>query len=390
LTFFSQALGASNALVVVAGTSFEDGSPLLQARLRERGIDLDLTAIGWTVVPGDGELRVVLYGPLGIPAMSIEAAKLGLTDEDVQTLQGRSIGSIDAQAWSSSDGVNWSSTTIEGARWISSVIPAPDGGILVFGEDSSGSAMWRTFNGVDFEKLPFMLRADRAKPWRGGFAGLRSSGNPPDVMVSPDGETWQRSGLAEGFPQRFDWAWYSSRFATGEAGIAVTVTGTPRRLQSRDERTPPVLRHDGFSLTLDFEQGVMYLDDGESTRSWQLWNYTDVIDNLAVDLGEETIAFLDPSGNPQVTFTFDEIESARMAYAESYAADETVHALAFSDNGTTWSIQDLDKAFADQVEVVSLAVTPFSLVAVTRPSTPTTLTADHEALQIWSAPLPGR
>lgn len=363
---------------------------MLRERLQEHGIDVDLNAFNWSLVPGGGEYRVVLYGPLGLPAISITASELGLTDEDVRILQGRSMGSIDAQAWSSSDGVSWSSTTIEGAQWISSVIPAPDRGILVFGADSAGNALWRTYDGSSFEKLPFGLRSERAKPWHGGLVGVSSYGDPPDVMVSSDGETWRGSGLDEYFPQRTGWNWYPTTFAASESGLALALAGNvPSGLQSQEPANPPVLERDGFMLTLDLNQAVMRLDDGESTRSWQLWNYTDVVESLVVDLNGQTITFLDSTGDPQVTFTFNEIEAAQTAYVDRHRGEDAVNALAFTKDGTTWSIQDLDEVFGEQANVVDLAVTPFSLVAVVSPSRQYSLTPGQGELQIWSAPLNG-
>jgi hypothetical protein len=389
-SFFSQALGASDSLAVIAGAAYENGSPLLRERLEEYGIEFDPQSMNWNVVTGGQEARVVLYGPLGIPAVSIAASEIGLTDEELQVLQGRSLGYVDVRAWSSSDGVNWTSGTIEDADWISSITPAPNGGLLVFGGDSAGNASWRTYDGVDFEKQPFGPHPEIAEPWRGEIAGVSYYSNP-EVMVSSDGETWSQLGLAEHFPRRIGWTWYPTALATSDSGIAVTVAGNiPAASQNQRERTPPVLERDGVTLTVDLDQGVMNLDDGESERTWPLWNRADVAEDMILDLGERTITFLDSSGNPQVTFTFDELESVEMAYWSSDARDDTVHALAFSKDGNSWSIQDLDEVFGAQADVVNLAATPFSLVAVVRPSANDFLTPGEGELQIWSAPLPGR
>jgi hypothetical protein len=169
------------------------------------------------------------------------------------------------------------------------------------------------------------------------------------------------------------------------------VTGNiPGGLQGQEERRAPTLERDGYTLTVDLDQGVVHLDDGGPERTWRMWSSTVIAEDMVLDLGEETITFLDSFGNPQVTFTFDELESLEMAYWSSDSRDDTVHALAFSKDGTSWSIQDLDEVFGDQADVVNLAATPLSLVAVVRPSTSDSLTPGEGELQIWSAPIPGR
>lgn len=385
LSLYSQAIGATDSMAVVAGAAYEDATPMLGDRLQEHGLDVDLLMAGWSLVPRGTESDLVLYGPLGIPAMSIPAAELGLTEEEQRLLQGIGPANPDVMAWSTTDGSTWVASTIEGAGWIDSITPAPDGSLLAFGSSNAGNAVWRTYEGVVWEELPYGLRAQTAQPWRGQLVGLSSFGSP-EVLVSPDGETWTELGLADYFPRRISWS--SMGLATSASGIAVSMQGRSPALTSPGaEPEPVVLERGGVSLTFDLDQGLIHLDDGETVRSWRVWGGSEPRDDLAVDLIEETITFHDETGTELATITFDELNEVESGYWASAYPNDTFGALALSRDGSTWSIQDLDTAFGETSQVMEIALTVDTLVAVVAPSVDVFGSGDG-GLQIWAARLP--
>lgn len=387
VAFHSDAIGANSGLVVVAGSVHDDGTPILQRRLADYGLDIDLRSVGWSIDSYGEDATVVLYGPLGITAMSIPVSEIGLTEEERILLQRGTIGEGEAAVWSTSDGVTWIPSTIERVNWVSSITPSPDGSLLVFGFDSAGHGLWRTFDGVTWEKLPFGLRAERAAQWRGQLAGLSGQG-PPEVLVSSDGETWSELGLADYFPTRIGWS--PTAIATSDAAIAVTVQGFHQDASSGrvEQAEPLVLERNGTKLTLDLEQGLIGMDDGETIRSWYVYGNATNPEDLVVDLIGRTVTFLDSTGQQLVTFGFDELEQAEQEYfVSTYPPNVTFDALAYTQDGNSWAIQDLDEAFGPGTRVLGLAATPFALVAVVQPSE-VYFTSGEGEIQIWYAHLP--
>jgi hypothetical protein len=387
--FFSNAMGANSSLVVVAGNVYDDGSAILERRLADYGLGIRLQSVNWEIDSYGDDGTVRIFGPLGLPALSIPLSELGLTDEERLLVQRGMVGYGDAVVWSTADGVTWVSSAIEGMNWVSSITPTPDGGLLAFGEDGAGETAWRTYDGVSWQELPIGARISRATPWRDQLVGLSGQGLP-EVFLSPDGETWDELGLAEDFPGRI--SWFPTQIATSNAAIAVTFQGyRPGPGQTRNEEPKPlVLERNGTTLTLDLDQQSIELDDGESIRSWHLYGWSDNTDSegLVVDLVGQTVTFLDSAGQNLVTFGFDELMRAeRDYYSSAYGADPAFEALAYTQNAHTWAIQDLDEAFGEDTQVIDLIATPFTLMAAVQPSEVFFGSGQGE-LQIWSAPLP--
>jgi hypothetical protein len=390
-TFLSSAIGASSSLVVVAGSIFDDGSSLLEDKLADYGLELDLSTLNWNIDSYGENATIVFYGPLGIQALSIPVSELGITEEESLVLQRGMVGDGNATVWSTHDGTTWATSSIDGVDWVSSITPSPDGGVLLFGSDSAGQAAWRSYDGVNWEKLGFGLRADRAVPWHGRLVGLSAEGTP-EVFLSQNGEEWQGLGLGGQFPSRI--GWYPTQIATSDAVIAVTVQGYPSDSPPAPEqrREPTVLQRNGTTLTLDLDQGLIEFYDGESIRTWRAYAPLDSSpEGLVIDLEQRTFTFLDSAGSELVTFGFDELQQAEMKYYLANApGDFLVDALAYTINGgATWAIQDLDQAFGNGNRVVDMIATPFALMAVIQPSEVYFGSGQGE-LQIWVAPLPSR
>jgi hypothetical protein len=387
--FFSNAMGANGSLVVVAGNVYDDGSSILERRLADYGLGIHLQSVNWDIESYGDDSTVRIYGPLGLPALSIPLSELGLTDDERVLVRRGMVGDGNAVVWSTDDGVTWVSSAIEGMNWVSSITPAPDGGLLAFGTDISGQAAWRTYDGVSWDKLPTGVRVNRATPWRDQLVGLSGQGLP-EVFMSSNGETWDELGLAEDFPGRI--SWFPTQIATSSATIAVTLQGYPSGPdQGRTEEPEPVvLERSGTTLTLDLDQQLIEFDDGESIRSWHLYGWSDDTDSegLVVDFVGQTVTFLDSAGQDLVTFGFDELMRAeRDYYLSAYGHDPTFEALAYTQDAHTWAIQDLDEAFGEDTQVLDLIATPFTLMAVVQPSEVFFGPGQGE-LQIWSAPLP--
>lgn len=390
LALVAHAIGANGSLAVVGANEFEDPGLLLKDGLGAIGEDVDAQSIRWAVyADGSGEPNVVLYGPFGIPAISIPISELDLTGEELRLLQFGAPGNEGATAWATTDGVNWASSTLEGANWISSITPTPDGGLLAFGSSSEGKVAWRTYDGSTWETVPSGLGAANVKQWRGRLVGLDDSGDP-ETLLSTDGETWAELGLARYFPSRI--SWYPTAIASSDTGLAVIVQGQPPDGPSlpSDRPEPTILERSGFTLTIDLDSGEIRLEGGEFSGTWTTWNVgTDVPGDLDVDLVGRTVTFLDSEGDDLVAFSFDELDRAEEEYRRAaYPPENVSNALAYTGDGTSWSIQDLDKAFGESVQIMEMAATPFRLVAVVVPTVDLFASPAQADLQIWSAPLP--
>lgn len=374
-------MGSNGDVLVIAGTPFPDPTLLLEEKLREIGLDLDLERVDWGVAPRGEDWIVTVHGPLGIAAMEIPVSELNLSSEEQSSL----VGVYEEQkvlAWATDDGVEWVDSTVEGG-WVESVIPGTSGDILLFGDRTQGGTTWRTYDGAIWERVPGASSIRRAVPWRDGLLGLSGTGTA-DVMTSSDGEEWESLGLADRFPSRI--SWYATDLGANDPGIAVWVTGYQPYPGSRSSDLPvPVLVHDGVRLSLDLESGSIDLEYGTESRTWRMWSPA-MQDDVAVDLVAETVTFLDVDQNPIVTFTFEELEGVERAFQTSRAGSDLSHdALAFTTDGRDWSIQDLNADFGGNVLVMDLQMTVDSLVAVVAPSFDAYLDAE---LQIWTAPLP--
>jgi hypothetical protein len=391
LALVAHALGASGSLVVVAANEFEDPSPLLKERLGEVARDIDPQTLRWAIHrEGSRGSNVIVYGPLGIPALSIPISELDLTDEEQRLLEYGAPGNGESTAWSTTDGVNWTSSTIEGAAWISAITATPDGGLLAFGSSSNESPeAWRTYDGSAWETLPSRLGAAAVKRWRGQLAGLDRWSNP-EVLLSSDGETWTELGLADYFPNRI--SWYPTEIATSDTGLAVIVQGQPPDGPSLpfDRPEPIVLVRNGFTLTIDLDAGELELEGGGFSGTWAVGDIGSTApDDLDIDFVEQTVTFLDSQGDDLVAFSFDELDRAEEEYRRAaYPPENVSNALAYTGDGTSWSIQDLDKALGESVQVMEMAATPFRLVAVVVPTVDLYASPATADLQIWSAPLP--
>lgn len=382
------ALGSNGSMTVVAGNVFQDATLLIEQKLHDIGIDVDTRTMGgWDLISSGEGATVVVYGPLGIPALSVPEADLDLTELDRMIIQGNS-GDVTAAAWATTDGLTWSPSTIGDADWISTVAPAPDGALLAFGFYGAGNTAWRTYDGVSWEKLGPASRVRSAVPWKGRLVGVNDYGTP-EAYVSATGETWEELGLADYFPARI--SWYPVRIAASEAVIAIAVQGFPSTGLSGPvgTYTPITLEHDGMTLTLVLDQSRAELDDGETKRFYRLYDVT--VQNLAVDLAGQTVAFLDEAGEELARFGFDELQRAESEYySSSIPYDTTVTALAYTRDGGRWAIQDLDQAFGDGSQIVALAATPFQLVAAVAPGRDFGPGTGPDHVQIWVAPLPSR
>jgi len=381
------ALGSNGSMAVVAGSVFPDATLLLEQKLRDIGIDVDTRTLGgWDLISSGEGANVVVYGPLGIPALSVPTSDLGLTEEERMVIQGV-IGDVEAVAWTTTDGVAWDPSTIGDADWISSVTPAPDGALIAFGFYSAGNTAWRTYDGSTWERLPLRHGIQTAVSWKGRLVGISNSGT--EAYVSASGETWDELGLANHFPARI--GWYPARIAASDAVIAITVQGFPRTglPDPVETYTPITLERDGMTLTLVLSQSRAELDDGETRRFYRLYDVT--TEDLAVDLAGRIVSFLDERGEELARFGFDELQRAENEYySSSIPYDSSVTALAYTRDGGLWAIQDLDQVFGHGSQIVSLAATPSYLVTAVAPTRPSGPGSGPDHVQIWVAPLPSR
>ncbi len=391
LAFYSSALGATDSLVALVSTTYgDDVTPVVSQALANLGIDVDIDQVPWQIESTGGGTNLVLYGPLSLPAVSVPLDELGLSPEDRRALEIQASGSGQeiVLAWSTRDGTNWVESTVAGANWVDTIVTAPDGALLAFGGYSAGQTLWRTYDGITWEQLPFGLRAGRAAQWRGQLAGLTTTGRP-EVLISADGETWSETGLARLFPTPINW--YANDITASHAGIFVTVQGYQQdRFQEPADAAPVELERNGYTLSLEFQQGIATLSGGGETRTWNLYeSRSGVAPGVAIDLEARTVTFTADDGEALAVFGFDELQTAENRYwSSTYPAQKQVDGLAYSADGVSWSIQDLDEAFGDDAFIVGLIATGDVLVAAVIPELDASAWPVHSSVEVWAAPLP--
>ncbi len=350
------AAAANDAVIVVFGNSYSNPDQLI---LDAIGADFQSYGMSYGAPGG----AFTLYGPLGIPVVSVTAEELGFTEEQLDQLYGDE-GMQNATVWTSPDGANWTMSEID-ADHVMSASTNEDGELVALGYGPRGLQAWTSIDGSEWVSQGTVGDVDQIVPWNDAFVGTRYTGAGSELAFSTDGRTWEPIGPNEQLPDELEWNFYP--LAAGSAGIATVANGfDPFMEMGFEEPGPVVLERDGYTLTVDDMRGLLSVTDGD-TELLRISLHSDrVPDEVAVDFAAETMTFLHPdTAEPLMTFTFDELEEAQQAQYAALEGDmgRQPQVFLFSRDATDWSLEDLAAVF-DNGTVNLLHVMDDGVVAV--------------------------
>lgn len=353
---WAQAIGGTDDVTVVFASAQPDLQALLRDVLPEDLRDED----GGTPdnVSWDGTPWVItVHGPLGLTVFSATADDLGLREEEVQALLGSGPGTT--TAWTSTDGVAWASAEV-GIGYVTNLVDV--GGELLVTGYGAGIETWISPDGFDWERTVPGHVVNHLTPWRDGFVGIRQETTSPDIAYSEDRATWEPLGLYVYLPDGFSWGYQA--LAVGNGGLATAIAGYEEGEDFIEDLGPVVIERDGYTLTLD-GSGSIVLRSGEDVVL-RLSTYSNhLVEEVTVDFRARTVTFLHPDSlEPLVTFTFDEMDQAEVdAFGGQYSVDQQ-QLVAFTADGSTWSVENVSPTFGENAFVNLLYVTDQQVIAV--------------------------
>lgn len=382
---FPQGLYGDEERLVVGATFEFDGEALLEEHLRAVGQEIDLTlSRGWGTDYTEDGVQLVVYGPLGIPVIATSAEELGLTGEEIRRLENGLDTRTDAvSVWVSEEGAPWVRGQIEGAQWIESIVGASNRELFAFGFGVTGEQAWRSVDGLTWEESSAGPGPLRATTWR---ESLLAAGGSAEILVSKDAENWEETGLRLLFPAPIDWQ--VSELTASPAGIAAAILGWEQTTRVDPQRpATPTLRDGTATLSLDFDSGHFEMEVGDDVLSWRM--YGEIDNGIETDLSEQVVIFLHPdSGDELGRFGFDDLEAAEQEYWVGAFSSQEFHAMVFSEDARSWSIQDVDDEFGDDSRVAQLEMVDGRLVAAVVNTASMWSSQPNPGFEVWTAPLP--
>jgi hypothetical protein len=374
---------AGDELLLVFGSTYVDTQQVIVDALPEAFRPASYRyGMSWGGFP----FQVTIQGPLGISVFSATADELGLTEEQIELLEGPGI-ETPATMWSSSDGETWATSELE-ASYVNVVTPDPSGGLMMIGYGTGGGpATWTSSNGIEWERHASIV-PDIMVPWNGGLIGTRYSGSNPDLVHSEDGEEWESFGVDQLLSN--DLSWYFDQPSAGGTGAAIVAHGYDSSDQGfRSESV--VLEKEGYALTREDLSSTLVLERDDSVVLELSLSSEQVEEGVTVDFETQTITFLDPQTNQTlVTFTFEEVEQAEMAaYGGSPGTTER-QILLFTQDGMEWSVQEMGRIVGEDHVIGTLLVTESGVITATYgyPNLRTRLPPAPD-IDMWFAPLDG-
>ena len=382
------AVGSSGDMTVVATVDGNDTEGLIEDVLRDAGLEVDLGRWGWELNPEVGGIAsVTVYGPLGIAIAEVPLDDLALSDEDRTILEGgyepSPQGSI---IWVHSPGSGWVEGLIPDMFGVETIAPLPDGGLVARGWGNTGMMTAVTEDGQVWTSLG----SGDSGPWSAVQWGDLLVGpddmSLPELLISDDGESWEKAGLASHFPVAINWSTYP--IAAGPTGVALAVSGSNAGPQIGSQEPTTFLTDKGHTVSLDPMSGRLEVEAGDMSHAWHVYGHRNPED-LLVDLAAETIELLDPEAG--VSFgkvAFEELNRAEEDfYRNEYRGDEH-RALVFTQDGEQWTIQDLADSIGPEAAITNLMVGTGRLVAVVLPEGDWYYPMVDPGFEIWTARLP--
>jgi hypothetical protein len=381
------AIGANEDLVVVATNHTLDGQALIQRKLDEAGIEVDLSEFGWsTEWRGDEGHWLVLQAPLGLRAMEIPLDQLDLSGDELQWIVGRQPAGQEAGIWVRSGDGDWALASIKGVDWIDSIVTRADGSMIMVGWGPAGRISRLSRDGIlwtDYDADPEPQIMDR---WGARLVGIEDFGRP-ELLVSDDGVSWEQMGLADRFPSPIQW--HVGSLGSGEDGVALSVIGYRDEVSfDVPEMFSEITTKEGHGLSLNLMAGVIKLTADDDVHSWDLHG-TDRA-GLEVDPVARTVTFSDPdTGEVLTALSFEELVRVERDFYTSRFHQEEHLALVFTADGSDWIIQPATTAFGGATWAASLEVAFGHLYAAAlEPREVYNPFVDEVVFELWVAEIP--
>ena len=382
--------------LVIAATTDLDTPRLIEDRLGDVGIEIDMRSTGWRVHwAGEAGHVLQLDGPLGLDVTEIPLDDLDLALEEREWVANGFARAPRTEIWVKQQGVDWQRSAIEGAHAIYSIVTRPEGAFLAFGYGAIGPMMRASRDGVDWTSATDDSVPSAVSEWGDYLVGLAGTVRP-DVLVSYDGKTWEGLGLAEHFPLPVSWA--ATAMGADDDGLAVAVEGR-QSTDPEDQIELPVLRTGtDANLTLDFEEGAFVLETGATTFTWDMALPDETGVNqpgIETNPGDQSVRFFDPSsGELLAEVPVAALEHAQAEYFTDRFLRNTHRALMFTANGTDWTIQDVATEIGAGIVVAGLEVGGGRVLAIVFQSDspfhdgPATRQGIGASFQIWTGEIP--
>jgi hypothetical protein len=356
---WAQAIGGSDDVTVVAAASSPDIGTLLRdvlpADLNDKDGDPPLN-IGWSGPP----LVFNVHGPLGLTVFSATPEDLGLPEAEGQALL-EGAGLDATVVWTSIDGRAWIPVDV-GVEYVTNIFEV-GGDLIVGGYGAVGYETWTSPDGFDWERDAGVGGQEHLAPWRDGFVTAGQQIATPDIAYSEDRTTWQPLGVGAYLADEFSWQFQT--LAAGEGGLAAVISGYDDTDFVAEDLQPAVIERDGYTLTVDGMGGSVALRSGDELLLSLSTYSNQVYDEVVVDFRSRSVTFLHPDSlEALVSFTFEEIEHAE---TESFGGQHFMNQeqlVAFTGDGSTWSVESVTEAFGEDALVERLYVTDNQVVAV--------------------------
>lgn len=382
--------------LLVAAVTDLDTPRLIEDRLGDIGIDIDMRGADWRVQWAGEEGHVLhLDGPLGLEGTEIHLDDLDLDREEREWVANGFDPAPRTDIWVKQLGASWQHSAIEGAHAIQSIVTGPEGSFLASGYGAIGPMVRASSDGLDWTSATDDSVPSAVSRWDEYLVGL--AGNVrPDVLVSADGRAWEALGLAEHFPLPISWA--ATTLGAGDDGVAVAVEALQSVVPAEQVELPVLRTGTDVNLTLDLEEGTFVLETESSTFTWDMALPDETGVNqpgIEMNPGEQSVRFSDPSSGELLA----EVPVAALEHAQAeYFADRflrnTHKALVFTPNGIDWTIQDLATEIGDEVVIAGLEVARGRVVAIVIESEtpvlirPSTTQRIGTPFQIWTGEIP--
>jgi hypothetical protein len=381
MTVWPHAFVTTGDVSLVAVTTTFDVTDRLTATL---GAPVDMEHLAWNPdVQGD-DITFTLTGPFGVPLATLTADDLGLTPAE-RDMAIRSYSESTVEILRSTDGESWELTPIPEAHWIDGMYEVPGDRMLAHGFSSTGNQVWTSDDGLEWETQPSWEYPYTVDTWGDLLVGPSYDGRA-SVMVSANGSTWQDMGLSRQFPKPIQWN--IGEVGSGAGGVAAHVVGWSDTTGSPMTPDPIAITDvNGTEVTLDFGSGTIEVDTAEGPYRWSMWAMT--TDGFTVDLETGVASFVNrQTGETLASFTLDELQEVENRFWANNppGRHQRFDALAFTDDGTNWSIQDMGELAAESYFPV-LDVTGARVTAI-RVSDVFYGEPSSEGFEVWSASIP--
>lgn len=375
-------------LAIAAGYRL-DQETLVTDSLAAAGIDVDLPMMSWsTRYGGEDGVQLTVSGPLGIPVLTTSLDELGLTEQEHQWVMNGLERREQSQIWVVDDSGSVETGTIPLFQ-VFTMVAQPDGALFAGGFGGAGlNEGFVSADGLNWEEVEDG-NISRAIPWGDRLIGI-TDGPGLEVMMSPDGQTWEESGLMDRFPSQ--WGWYPVAMGAGPDGLAMTVEGQDSTSPPPRATTDETLTTDGATLSVDHQRSVYVLEIEGERHVWNMYQPggAQVPEELEVDLANAEVVYKDPdTGETLAQFGFEELGRLE-AGSQSIRFNDVVghHALVFTEDGSDWEIRDLEPVVGDDSRALLLEVASGRVVAVAHEPILNPEQPLPTGFEIWTAPLP--